>query len=81
MKKIEFNGTGDGETDKGVHFIGPIQDYTLCQLTMDGDTETAGGYHYTDKKVDCEFCIRIIEYCKKIKKSEYKKQDGGQAGE
>ena len=70
--KIKFDGTGDGVTDKGIHFVDPVQDYTLCGATLDGDPATAGGYISTQEKVDCSICIGIIEYCKKIKKSEYK---------
>jgi hypothetical protein len=69
--KIEFNGTGDGETDSGVHFIDPVLDYTLCGLTLDFDTATTGGYSSTDKKVDCKGCIRIVKFCKSIKPSNY----------
>lgn len=69
--KIEFDGTGDGITDNGVHFVGCISDYTLCGITMDLDTDTAGGFNDTTKKVDCEQCIRIINYCKSISKNQY----------
>lgn len=65
--KIEFDGNGDGEIDRGIHFIGPIGDYTLCGITMDGDRDTAGTYKKTAKKVDCDHCLTILNYCKKLK--------------
>lgn len=68
---IKFIGNGKENVLKGtIHFENPTgsqQDYTLCGITLDGDTETAGGYVNTNQKVNCEHCIRIVEYCKKIK--------------
>lgn len=69
-EKIEYNGTGDGINDKGIHFSDIINDYTLCGLTLDGDTLTAGGFDSTNKKVDCEDCIKVVMHFKKIKSSE-----------
>lgn len=68
--KIKFNGTGDGDCDNEVHFVGCISDYTLCGLTMDGEPDTAGGYDATKEKVNCAQCISIVIYCKKIKSTE-----------
>jgi len=72
-QRIKFDGTGDGETDHGIHFIDSVQDYTLCGLTLDGDNVTAGGFDGTKEKVNCTDCIRLIEYCKQISKNEYLK--------
>jgi hypothetical protein len=71
--RIEFNGTGDGETDSLVHFEDNLLDYTLCGLTLDGDPRTTGGYNSTNKKVTCGECIRIVKYCKSIRSTEYQK--------
>jgi hypothetical protein len=38
---------------------------------MDGDIKTAGSFHSTKEKVDCWNCISIIEFSKKIKRSEW----------
>lgn len=69
--RIEFDGTGDGVVDTGIHFISNVNDYTLCGVTLDGDPSTGGSFKNTFKKVDCIHCIGIIEFCKSIKKSEY----------
>ncbi|MBN2664551.1 MAG: hypothetical protein JXR68_12955 [Bacteroidales bacterium] len=69
--KIKFNGTGDGINDNEIHFAGVLSDYTLCGLTLDGDPATAGGFDITKEKVNCEQCIQIVEYTKKIRKSNY----------
>lgn len=70
--KIEFDGTGDGVNDKGVHFIGPINDYTLCGMSMDGDTGTFGCFSFTHKKVNCDVCSKIVTFCKSIHSSHLK---------
>lgn len=62
--KVKFDGTGDGETDKGIHFVDPVNDYTLCGLTLDCDTKTLGGFENTKEKVDCEQCIQIVKFVK-----------------
>jgi len=69
--KIKFDGTGDGDTDKGVHFKGTYNDYTLCGITLDGDNKTAGGFDNTNERVDCRDCIAIIELAKKVKRNEW----------
>lgn len=77
MNRIEFNRTGDGENDFGVHFTHPLQDYTLCGLTLDGDTVTAGGFEMSNKRVNCKDCIRLVKYCKAIKSTEYSQKTFG----
>ena len=57
---------------------GDGMDYTLCGLTAERCLENAGEYTdevrakeseivpcmtYTDSKIDCETCARIIRYC------------------
>lgn len=69
-KKIEFTGTGDGANDVGVHFEHYRMDYTLCGLTLDGDTMTTGGYEVTTKRVNCSDCKEIVAFSKSIKNSE-----------
>ena len=75
MDHIKFIGNGDGVIDNGVHFPAANgDDYTLCGITLDHDPFTAGDYVSTSKKVDCEQCIGIVEFGKKIKKSQYVNQ-------
>lgn len=69
-EKIKFNGTGDGISDHGIHFVGSIIDFTLCGLTLDGDPKTCGNYDHTNEKVNCQNCIEIVKDCKKIKCTE-----------
>jgi hypothetical protein len=69
--KIKFDGDGDGYMDNGVHFVGTYNDYTLCGITMDGDNNTAGSFSSTEEKVDCRDCIAIVEFSKKVKRSEW----------
>lgn len=72
MNHIKFLGTGDGVVDSGIHFPAPGgNDFTLCGLTLDEDPLTAGDYKETMEKVDCEYCIQIVEFCKKISKTKY----------
>lgn len=66
--KVKFTGEGVDKEFKGrVCFAGCIHDYTLCGITLDGDSETAGDYNTTDEKVNCRDCISIIQYCKSLK--------------
>jgi len=67
--RIKFLRTEHGEP--AVHFTCPINDYTLCGLTLDGDDKTLGDYEPTNDKVDCEHCITIVKLCKSIKQTEH----------
>ena len=69
--KIKFTGTGDIQFKDEVHFVGIINDYTLCGLTMDLDPHTCGDYINTREKVNCRNCINITNYAKSIKRSEH----------
>lgn len=54
-----------------VHYDGAIHDQTLCGLEQDGDEDI--GLHpgkETNKRVTCDFCLCIIEHCKKILKQD-----------
>lgn len=57
-----------------VHFLGVgQQDYALCGQDLAGDSTL--GYEEsqgTKEKVTCRDCIAIVEYCKKIKRSEWR---------
>lgn len=58
---------------RSTHFNYGRNDYTLCGLDNMGDSFiglSIAKRH--NKKVDCKECIRIVEYCKSIKKSQYK---------
>lgn len=69
--KVKFTGDGVATEFKNrVCFVGAINDYTLCGITMDGDTWTAGDYDYTKEKCNCRDCIAIVNLCKKIKRTE-----------
>lgn len=66
--KVKFTGVEVDEQFKNrICFVGCIHDYTLCGITLDGDTGTAGDYVSTNQKVNCTDCIAIVKYCKKIK--------------
>lgn len=59
-----------------VHFTGTGQtDYALCGQDLAGDSiDDRGVYEAalpTDEKVNCADCIRIVEYCKSIKETDY----------
>jgi len=71
MRKIKFIGNGDGVVDNGVHFESASSgDFTLCGLTMDRDKATTGDFIETNERVTCSDCSSIVNFCKKIKKSE-----------
>ena len=61
-----------------VHFVGVSQpDYALCGQDLAGDSIDENGKYDTAMvtldKCDCKDCIRIVEVCKIIKRSEYVK--------
>ncbi len=62
----------DGEVI--VHFVGIGQkDYALCGQDLAGDTGL--GWEpgeQTKEKVNCPNCIATVEFCKKIKRSEFR---------
>lgn len=67
MKLIRFTGEGDGVVDSPAitHMDGVGPDYTLCGLTLDGDTKTAGAYEIVKAPaVTCPGCIAIIKHCR-----------------
>jgi len=60
-----------------IHFRGTGQsDYGLCGADLAGDTIHENGKYdnaeQTTEKVNCEDCIGIVNYCKGIKRAEYK---------
>ena len=69
-RAIEFMGDGDGDElcQPGVfHLEGAPcqQDFTLCGLTLDGDTGTAGNCRLiVGRRVNCPNCREIIRHCK-----------------
>ena len=69
---IEFLGTGSDEEayQPGTyHAVGSAcqSDYTLCGITLDGDDQTAGDYVLVQKRINCENCVEIIQYCKRLR--------------
>lgn len=54
------------------HFNTHVNNYTLCGLETGGD-ESIGIQMPTvvKRKVNCPDCIRIVEFCHDIKKSEW----------
>lgn len=70
-RKVKFTGVDvDDQFKDRVCFTGSIHDYTLCGLTLDGDSSTAGDYNSTKDKVNCSDCISIVRHCRGIKNSE-----------
>lgn len=70
MKLIRFMGDGDGVVDDPnvLHLDGATQDFTLCGLTLDGDTKTAGNFVLvTAKQVTCPACVAIIKHCRGVR--------------
>lgn len=70
QKQIFENG------ESVIHFPGAHQsDYSLCGQDLAGDSlDERGNYEqseYTKEKVNCKDCIKIVEHCKSILKSEY----------
>lgn len=69
---IRFNGDG-GDSDlvspDDLHLNGAGgPDYTLCGITLDGDSETAGSYEVVEgKAVTCPDCIAIIRHCRGVR--------------
>lgn len=70
--RIAFLGDGKEENEGTVHFQGVHTDHTLCGDSLDHDDKTVGSHFFTDHKVNCKLCIQIVEFCKSIRKSEYK---------
>jgi len=62
IKNEDFKGS--------IHFEAPPFNagYTLCGLTLDQDDRTCGDYRLTHKKVNCEICKGIVDYCITLKK-------------
>ncbi len=63
------------EGERVIHLIGPIVEFSLCgddivQDGVNGDNKIIGT---TIEPVNCPLCIEIIEFCKKVKKNQYKK--------
>lgn len=64
LKIVTLEGTA-------VHFDSGCNDYTLCGLDTMGDPRLGIEEPKVVKaKVDCQACIRIYEFCRKIKPSE-----------
>lgn len=66
---IRFIGDGDSTIDTNelhAHSANGT-DFTLCGITMDGDTLTAGSFEVVDKKhVTCPACAQIIRHCRAL---------------
>ena len=62
---IKFNNDGVDEM-KGQHVNGVASDFTLCGITLDNDSETAGTYEEKQGKITCKDCLEIINYCKTL---------------
>jgi len=69
MRRIKINTPENND----VHFDGPVGvTYTLCGLETAGDVGLGiDECTQTNDKVSCRTCITIVEFCKKIRKSEY----------
>jgi hypothetical protein len=66
---VKFIGDGDGVVDTPeLHLCGIGPDYTLCGLTLDGDTQTAGSYEMVSASaVTCPECAAVIKLCRGVK--------------
>lgn len=65
MEYIVFRDDGEDEMESHTHLYGTANDYTLCGITLDGDTETAGTFDViTAKKLTCPDCVRIVRSCR-----------------
>lgn len=63
--------------DNLVHFDQQHNEYTLCGLDIMGDSHLGiEPAVITTEKVNCKQCIDIVEFCKSIKSSEWKKFKG-----
>jgi hypothetical protein len=71
--RIRFNG--DGGDFKGpnaldvsiVHIDSPIQDFTLCGLTLDCDPGTCGTFSIVKSKATCSQCLAIVSHCRSVR--------------
>lgn len=60
--------------DNLVHFDQHHNEYTLCGLDIMGDYRLGiARAEETKEKVNCIQCIRLVELCKAIKSTEYRK--------
>jgi len=53
-----------------VHCGGTGNDYTVCGLSESDDKSIGIVMKETKEKVTCANCIRVIEHCKSVRKSE-----------
>ena len=70
MELIRFLGRGDEDVDSPdvLHLSGTASDYTLCGITLDGDSKTAGPYKIVRATaVTCPDCIAIIRHCRGVR--------------
>lgn len=70
MKLIRFLGNGDEDVDDPsiMHMDGPGGcDFTLCGITLDRDSQTAGDYELVNGKVTCPQCVAIIKHCRGVR--------------
>lgn len=62
------------KSDRGteIHFAGVFDDHTLCGLSTSSDDgiEIKG---QVPQKVNCQDCIKIVDFCKAINNNEFKK--------
>ncbi len=63
MKRIDINGQVHFDSCDGT-------DYTLCGLSMDGDSVVGENHGRTFKSVNCPDCVAIVLECKKIRLSD-----------
>lgn len=68
MRYVVFNGDGGDKLPPDLHLDHPFMDATLCGLTMDGDSNTAGSFSERKRgNVSCAQCIAIIKACRGIR--------------
>jgi len=66
------------DRDECWHLESNFNDMTLCGLDAVGDDSPYSFIEVIDRKyngkIDCPDCIKIIEYCKRVRKERYKKR-------
>lgn len=68
MLLIKFLNDGDEQIEQTLHTISPITDHTLCGITMDGDSKTAGNFEVVKSPhITCLQCVQIINHCRGLK--------------
>ena len=75
MQKVNILSFDDSESHdedilKKTHLVNGLSgDFTVCGVAYVGEEFS---FEFTDKKITCPDCIKVIQYYKSIKSTEYK---------